>query len=62
MHLELSLHMVFCNAVILACSSIQTVADLQNGDEEGADVVIADFDDHRDRFNAEGHPCQEAII
>lgn len=61
MHLELSLPMVFSNAVILAGSSVEAVAHVQDGGEQGAGELITDFDGQLDRLRGEKSPCQEAV-
>lgn len=49
-HLKLSLQMVFSDAVILAHSSVEAVADTQDGSEEGAAQFVTDLDAQLDRL------------
>lgn len=51
-HLKLSLQMVFSDAVILARSSVEAVADTQDGSEEGAGQFVTDLDAQLHRLGA----------
>ena len=48
MHLESPLPVVFHDAVILTGSSIEAVADPQDGSEQGTRELISDFDGQLD--------------
>lgn len=61
MYLELSLLVVFNDAVILTCSSVDAVADAQDRGEQGAGKVVTDLNGQLDRLGAEGSPCQGAF-
>lgn len=61
MHLELSLLVVFGNAVILAGSSVEAAANTQDRTEQGAGELVADPDSQLHRLGAEGSPRQVAI-
>lgn len=61
MYLKLSLLVVCNDAVILARSSVEAVADLQDGGEQGAGELVTDLDDQLDRLDAERSPCQRAV-
>lgn len=61
MYLEPSLLVVFSDAVILAGSTIEAVADAQYRGEQGTGELVTDFDCQLDRLCGEGRPCQEAI-
>lgn len=61
MYLEPSLLVVFSDAVILAGSSVEAVADAQDRGEQGAGELVADCDGQLDRLRGEGSPCQEAV-
>lgn len=61
-HLKPPLQVVFCDALILAGSSIQTVADLQDWGEQGAGELIADFNSELCGLCTEECPCQETIF
>lgn len=60
-HLEPSLPVVFCDAVVLAGSSVEAVADTQDGGEQGACELIAHSDGQLHRLRDEQRPCQEAV-
>lgn len=60
-HLEPSLPVVFCNAVILTGSSVEAVADTQDGIEQGARELITHPDCQLDGLRAEERPRQQAI-
>lgn len=53
--------MVFCHAVILTGSSIEAVADTQDGIEQGARELITHPDCQLDGLCAEERPRQQAI-
>lgn len=61
MYLELSLLVVFNDAVILTGSSIEAVADAQDGGEQGAGELVTDLDGQLDRLGADGSPSQGAV-
>lgn len=60
-HLEPSLPVVFCHAVILAGSSVEAVADTQDGVEQGARELITHPDCQLDGLHAEERPRQQAV-
>lgn len=53
--------MVLSDAVVLAGSSVEAVADAQDGGEQGAGELVTDFDGQLDRLRGEGRPCQQAV-
>lgn len=59
-HLELSLLVVFSDAVVLARSSVEAVADAKDGGEQRAGDLVTDFDGQFDRLCGEQCPRQEA--
>lgn len=61
LHLEPSLPVAFGDAVILAGAPVEAVADVQDGGEQGAADLIADFDGQLDRLCGEERPCEETV-
>ena len=53
--------MVFGDAVVLAGSSIEAVANTQSGREQGASQFITDLYGELDGLDAEGSPSQVAV-
>lgn len=53
--------MVFDNAVILAGSSVEAVADAQHRGDQGAGEFVTDLDGQLDGLGAEGRPRQVAV-
>lgn len=60
-YLELSLLVVFSDAVILAGSSVEAVANTQDGGEQGTGELVTNLDGQLDRLGSERRPCQVTI-
>lgn len=61
MYLEGSLLVVVSDAVVQAGPSVEAVADVQDGGEQGAGELVADFNGQLDRLCGQRRPCQDAV-